>query len=576
MKKQIMMFLFIFLMWPGLMLWAAEIPQNVTLSATVNTITVTWNREGLAKGYYVYWGTTSGNLNNREQVDSSDNRYTISGLQQGTTYYVAVSSFSAVAESQKSAVKSISTTQDTLAPDEPAGLGVTALSAITGTSASLRWNANSETDLSHYNVYYGTTSGNYNTVVEAGKNETTSFTITGLTESVRYYFVVTAVDETENESDLSEEIIVDTLPDTRPPNIPSGLSGRLSGYREITIRIENGNSAMVDFARNIVHYGTETGRYTKSLDIGKNMSHVFKNMEENVTWYFSVTAYDANGNESERSSEVFVEVEDTRSFLDKETFDGGCFIASAGKNRFPWQRTSLFAWAVLFLSCLFARRRKVTRLKASRVPFFNAAGRRTVLCLMAVLILSGIISSDAHAGGKTRNNIAGVAAGWFIPAESEFEDYYGDDTYPVYAFFERRFGRFFSVGIESGFMKKTGRRMTVSGEQTDIATKFTMIPVTASLKLHRELLPYISGFIGAGPDYWYCREKTKIAVSDPKTEEWVGGWHGRAGLMLHNMDPRYEGTGAIIEAVYSEIDRFSDNRRDIGGVTLKLGLFYSF
>lgn len=576
MKKRIMMFLLIFLTWPGFSLWAAAVPQNVTLSVTVDTIKVTWTPDVLAEGYYVYWGRTSGSLDNSSQVDTSSAQYTISGLERGTTYYVAVSSFSAGEESKKSIEKSIATTQDTVAPEAPSGLDVTALSAITGTSVTLRWDANSETDLNHYNVHYGKTSGDYSTVVETGKNETTSFTVTDLTQSTRYYFVVTAADDSDNESDFSDEIIVDTLPDTRPPNIPTGLSGRLSGYREITIRIENGNSAMVDYAGNIIHYGTATDRYTETLDIGKNMSHVFTDIEENTTWFFTVTAYDANGNESRRSAEVFVEVEDTWAFLDGESFGGGCFIASAGKSGFAWNRALFFAGAILFLTCLCLNALTFIRLAAVRVSFFNAVGRRTVVFLLSGLLLAGITAPDVHAGENIRGNIAGVAGGWLIPAESEFEDYYGDDAYPVFAFFERRFGRFLSVGIESGFMKKKGKRMTVSGDPTDIITKFTLVPVTASVKLHVELFPYVSGFVGAGPDYWYCREKTKINVHDAKIEEWVGGWHGRAGLMLYNMDPRYEGSGAVIEAVYSEIDRFGENSRDIGGVTLRLGLFYGF
>ncbi len=577
MKRQIMLLLFIFLMWPGHVLRAADIPTNVTLSATVNTITVTWTRESLAEGYYVYWGTTSGNLSNRDQVDSSDTSYTISGLQQGTTYYVAVSSFSAGSESQKSVVKSITTSTDTAAPQKPSGLDVTALSAVTGTSATLRWNANSETDLSHYNLYWGTLSGNYSAIVEAAVNENTSFTVTGLNGAMRYYAAVTAVDETGNESDFSDEIIIDTLPDTRPPKVPAGVTSRLSGFREITISIENGNSAMVDFAGHIIHYGTAAGHYTKTLDIGNSMTHVFADLTDDTTWFFTVKAYDADGNESNPSEEVSAEVEDTRAFLDQESFDGGCFISSTGTKSPVWQKALFFGLAlavILLYGCL--SRPQVALMGAICSAFIRRFVHRIAGCLMAAMILVGAMAVEADAEERVGDNLVGVSAGWLIPAESEFENHYGDDTYPVFAFFERRIGKFFSVGVESGFMKKTGKRLTVSGDLTDIDTKFTLVPVTASVKLHMKLFPYISGFIGAGPDYWYCREKTKINVRDPKTEKWVGGWHGRAGLTLFNMDPRYENTGAIIETVYSEIDRFGGNHRDIGGVSFRLGFFYGF
>jgi fibronectin type 3 domain-containing protein len=577
MKHYIILLLSVFLTWPGTMLWAAEVPQDVTLSSTGNTIRVTWTRTGFSEGYYVYWSATSGNLRNRAQVDASTDRYTISGLEWGRTYYVAVSSFSAGFESQKSLEQSISTTDDTVPPGAPTGLTVTALSAITGTSATLRWNAGSETDLSHYNIYYGEASGNYAAATEADRNANTSFMLTGLDEATRYYIAATAVDESENESDLSDEIIIDTLPDTRPPNVPSGVSGRLSGFREITIHIEDSNSATVDFAGHVIHYGTATGHYTETLDIGNSMVHVFADVMEDTTWFFTVKAYDASGNQSDPSQEVSVEVEDTRAFLDKESFDGGCFISSA-ETQAPARRSLLLfgaASAVILLCNRLNRRRTVPRGAVCR-EFSRQFIDRAACFLMAALVLVGVAPADANADEKIRHNLVGVSAGWLIPAESEFEDYYGDDTYPVFAFFERRFGKFFAVGMESGFMKKTGERMTVSGEPTDIRTKITLVPVAVSVKLYMELFPHIAGFIGAGPDYWYCRETSEIAVSDRKIEKWVGGWHGRTGLMLFNLDPGYENTGAVMEAVYSEMDRFGGNRMDIGGVSFRLGFFYGF
>jgi hypothetical protein len=155
MKQYIMLLLSVFLAWPGTLLWAAEVPRNVTLSATGNTIRVNWTRVSFAEGYFVYWSTTPGSHANRAQVGSSTDSYTISGLERGRTYYVAVSSFSMGIESQKSLEQSITTVGDTVPPGAPTGLNVTALSAITGTSATLRWNARPETDVSHYNIYYG-------------------------------------------------------------------------------------------------------------------------------------------------------------------------------------------------------------------------------------------------------------------------------------------------------------------------------------------------------------------------------------------------------------------------------------
>jgi len=69
----------------------------------------------------------------------------------------------------------------------------------------ISWNANSEADLDHYLVYRGTSSGVYTSsdLVAAG---TTSLNVLGLVEGNRYWFVVTAVDTSSNESTQSSEV----------------------------------------------------------------------------------------------------------------------------------------------------------------------------------------------------------------------------------------------------------------------------------------------------------------------------------------------------------------------------------
>ena len=118
--------------------------------------------------------------------------------------------------------------------------------------------------------------------------------------------------------------------------------------------------------------------------------------------------------------------------------------------------------------------------------------------------------------------------------------------------------------------------LTVSGGETEIDSDFTMVPVSASLKVNKEIIPYIVGYIGIGPDYWYCREKADIQASNNETEEWVGGYHGEIGVKLYNMDKQFENTGAILECGYSVIDKFGNNDLNIGGLTVKFGLFYQF
>ncbi|WP_181416816.1 LamG-like jellyroll fold domain-containing protein [Nitrospira lenta] len=77
----------------------------------------------------------------------------------------------------------------------------------TGTAAvTLSWNKNTESDLSFYRVYYGTSSRNYSNSMGVGT--ALSSTISNLTPGTIYYFAVTAVDTSGNESAPSGEVAI--------------------------------------------------------------------------------------------------------------------------------------------------------------------------------------------------------------------------------------------------------------------------------------------------------------------------------------------------------------------------------
>src|SRR5881396_1033391 len=67
----------------------------------------------------------------------------------------------------------------------------------------LAWDANSETTLSGYKLYYGTASRNYATVINVANR--TTYTVTALGPGT-YYFAVTAYDTLGNESAFSNEV----------------------------------------------------------------------------------------------------------------------------------------------------------------------------------------------------------------------------------------------------------------------------------------------------------------------------------------------------------------------------------
>lgn len=82
--------------------------------------------------------------------------------------------------------------------------------ALADGSATVSWQANTETDLAGYRIYYGTEPGVYGST--SALITGTTYTITGLQEGKIYYFVVTAVDTAGNESGYSAPEVSKTIP----------------------------------------------------------------------------------------------------------------------------------------------------------------------------------------------------------------------------------------------------------------------------------------------------------------------------------------------------------------------------
>ena len=91
---------------------------------------------------------------------------------------------------------------DVTAPSAPTGLAVTSYYG----GAKLSWTANSESDLAEYYVYYSTDNSTYTKYSD--EPTTNSYTATGGTIGTLYYYKVSAVDESGNESSKSDAVSI--------------------------------------------------------------------------------------------------------------------------------------------------------------------------------------------------------------------------------------------------------------------------------------------------------------------------------------------------------------------------------
>ncbi|MEK7698959.1 MAG: RHS repeat-associated core domain-containing protein, partial [Planctomycetota bacterium] len=82
--------------WEGMQL--PQEPTRLNLIPGDKQLTVGWNANaGLVDGYKVYWGTSSGQYTNSTDVGKTTT-YTITGLTNGTTYYIAVKAYADLKE----------------------------------------------------------------------------------------------------------------------------------------------------------------------------------------------------------------------------------------------------------------------------------------------------------------------------------------------------------------------------------------------------------------------------------------------------------------------------------------------
>jgi len=78
-----------------------------------------------------------------------------------------------------------------------------------------------------------------------------------------------------------------------------------------------------------VHYGTSSGDYDVTLDVGNWTSCTIADLEDDETYYFAVTAYSTEGEESDYSNEVnSSNGNSSHNFYDVGV-GGGCFIDTA-------------------------------------------------------------------------------------------------------------------------------------------------------------------------------------------------------------------------------------------------------
>jgi fibronectin type 3 domain-containing protein len=281
-------------------------PTGVVATAGASSTTVTWaaNVEADLAGYRVWRSTTlpvpttgsalsgAALLTNRTFTDTT--------ATPGTTYYYVVTATD-LAANQSAGSAPVSATisvPDTTPPAAPTGLAATS----SPTSVGLTWQANGEADLAGYRVFRGTAQPVVTTgtpLSGATLLTTASYTDTAVTPGTTYYYVVTAVDASGNQSAASTAVpATPPAPDTTPPGAPTGLGAVVNGPNVDLTWVAPGDADLVGYRvyRAVGSSVPTTGTPLSGPALLTGTAYTDTTAVPGTTYSYVVVAVDTSGN----------------------------------------------------------------------------------------------------------------------------------------------------------------------------------------------------------------------------------------------------------------------------------------
>jgi YD repeat-containing protein len=282
-------------------------PANVVATATSQSqIGLTWSESTDnvdVTGYELHRCAGAGCANFTTIGTTAATTYPDSGLAQNTTYRYRLRAYDAAGNfSSYSEIASSTTAADATPPSVPGTLSV---SAASGTQANLTWGASTDSggsNLSGYKVERCQGSG-CSGFAQIAVTASTNYPDTTLSSGVTYQYRVRAYDGAGNHSGYSNTAAV-TTPDTAAPSVPTGLAAAAPTSNAVNLMWTGSTDNVGVTGYRVYRGGTPIGtasttNYTDNTVVGS------------TAYTYTVSAYDAAGNDSAASNTAPVTTPDT-------------------------------------------------------------------------------------------------------------------------------------------------------------------------------------------------------------------------------------------------------------------------
>ena len=272
--------------------------SNFYISGTQVDLTWNANPEADIAGYSIYMNDTGNGPNGNyiliDTVILGSNSYNVFGLKEEITYHFKIRAFDEVPNNSSfSDVLSV-TTLDKTAPKPPYNL---IAKAVSNDQINLSWNLDPEPDQVGFYVYMNDTNNHaYGTfhIIQTIIGSENSYAISGLLEQISYHFKIKAFDEVPNNSSFSNVASATTF-DVTPPDKPTGLIATAVSDTEVNLQWDENTESDIEgylIFINDTNNGPTGDFHLIHTIVGKNTNYKVTDLNEKITYYFRIKAYD--------------------------------------------------------------------------------------------------------------------------------------------------------------------------------------------------------------------------------------------------------------------------------------------